>query len=70
MPRLITRKWSDDDIARLIILAEQGSSLMRAASALNRNTASVQKKARQLGKSFPGVRETRAELRAINVQGE
>jgi hypothetical protein len=67
MVRPITRKWTDEDIGRLIQLSEQGSSLIRAAGALNRNTASVQKMARQLGRRFPGVRETKAGLRAINI---
>jgi hypothetical protein len=67
MVRPITRKWTDEDIGRLIQLSEQGSSLVRAAGALNRNTASVQKMARQLGRRFPGVRETKAGLRAINI---
>lgn len=67
MARPITRKWTDEDIGRLIELSEQGSSLIRAAGALNRNTASVQKMARQLGRHFPGVRETKASLRAINI---
>lgn len=70
MVRPITRKWTEEDIGRLIALSEQGSSLMRAAGALNRNTASVQKMARQLGRRFPGVRETKAEMRALNVHGE
>lgn len=67
MARPITRKWTDEDISRLIALSERGSSLIRAAGALNRNTASVQKMARQLGRRFPGVRETKAGLRAINI---
>ncbi len=67
MVRPITRKWTEEDIGRLIQLSEQGSSLIRAAGALNRNTASVQKMARQLGRRFPGVRETKAGLRAINI---
>lgn len=70
MVRPITRKWTDEDISRLIELAERGSSLMRAAGALNRNTASVQKMARQLGRRFPGVRETKAGLRIINIDGK
>jgi hypothetical protein len=67
MGRPITRKWTEEDIDRLVALSEQGSSLIRAAGALNRNTASVQKMARQLGRHFPGVRETKAGLRAINL---
>lgn len=67
MVRPITRKWTEEDIDRLVALSEQGSSLVRAAGALNRNTASVQKMARQLGRHFPGIRETKAGLRAINL---
>ncbi|WP_398471821.1 hypothetical protein [Tardiphaga sp.] len=67
MGRPITRKWTEEDIDRLVALSEQGSSLIRAAGALNRNTASVQKMARQLGRHFPGIRETKAGLRAINL---
>lgn len=67
MARSITRKWTEKDLDRLIELSERGSSLVRAAAALNRNTASVQKMARQLGRRFPGIRETKAGLRAIHL---
>lgn len=64
MPRQpLSRKWSEEDIAKLIELAECGATLTRAASALSRPTASVQKRARALGLQFPGVRAVRAGLR-------
>ena len=46
---------------------ERGNTL-RAAAALNRGTASVQKKARQFGKSFPGVRATKAKIRELEIE--
>lgn len=64
MPRrLLTRPWTDEDIARLTQLTQSGATLVRAAGALNRNTSSVQKKARALGLEFPGARAARARLR-------
>ncbi|OYU91599.1 MAG: hypothetical protein CFE29_01565 [Bradyrhizobiaceae bacterium PARB1] len=64
MPRrLLSRKWTDDDVVRLAALHASGSTLLHAAAALNRASASVQKKARELGLSFPGVRSVRASLR-------
>jgi hypothetical protein len=65
--RLITKKWTEEDVARLSVLLEEGATLLRAASALNRGTSSVQKKARELGKSFAGVRLVRAGLRSTRA---
>ena len=65
--RPITKKWTEDDIARLSVLLDEGATLLRAASALNRGTSSVQKKARELGKSFAGVRKVRANLRSTGA---
>jgi hypothetical protein len=68
MPRRpLTKKWTDEDIAKLIQLADAGATLARAAAALNRNSSSVQKKARALGKHLPGVRQVRADLRAVGA---
>jgi hypothetical protein len=68
MPRRpLTKKWTEDDVAKLLQLIEGGSTLFHAAAALNRATVSVQKKARQLGKAFPGVREVRAGLRSAGA---
>lgn len=64
MPRRpLTRQWTEDDVAKLAKLLESGATLTRASAALNRNSSSVQKKARELGLKFPGVREVRAGLR-------
>jgi hypothetical protein len=60
------RSWTNDDIVRLIELAENGSSAMRAAAALNRRATVVTKKARELGKPLEGVRLLKAELRATD----
>lgn len=59
----LTKKWTDEEIVRLNELADSGATLMRAAAALNRATGTVQKKARELGKKFPGMREVREGLR-------
>jgi len=64
MKRSITRVWTKDDEKRLVELCDEGASLMRASAALGRNSSSVQKKARMLGKQFDGVRRVRAALRA------
>lgn len=65
MPRRpITQKRTDAEIAQLLELIESGSSALHAAAALKRKTASVQKKARGLGKALPGVRKVKADLRA------
>jgi hypothetical protein len=64
MPRrLLTRPWTDEDVAKLIQLTQSGATLLRAAGALNRNSNAVQKKARALGLEFPGMRAVRAGLR-------
>lgn len=63
----ITRRWTEEDIAHLLQLIEEGATLMRAAAALNRGTASVQKKARSLGKQFDGVRQVRANLKSVGA---
>jgi hypothetical protein len=60
------RSWTDEDVAKLLALAESGSSAMRAAAALNRRAAVVTKKARELGKPLKGVRLLKAQLRATD----
>jgi hypothetical protein len=61
----ITKFWTEVDVAKLIALADAGASLLRASSALNRPSSSVTKKARELGKSFPGVRAMKARIRDL-----
>jgi hypothetical protein len=63
--RSITKFWTDVDIAKLVALADAGASLLRASSAFNRPSSSVTKKARKLGKSFPGVRAMKARIRDL-----
>lgn len=62
--RQIVRKWTEEDITKLKQLMDEGATLLRAAAALNRGSGSVQKKARELGKTFASVRQVRADLRA------
>lgn len=69
MTRLpLVRKWTDEDIARLIALAKQGATAFRASAALNRARGSVVKKARELGLELPGVREAKAKAREMMEQ--
>jgi hypothetical protein len=56
--------WSDGDIERLKALIASGVGPHRAAVVLKRTTASVQNKARQVGRSFPSMLDERKKLRA------
>lgn len=58
------KPWKPEDIDRLIALADSGATLLRACAALGRPARGVAKKARELGKPLPGVREVKASLRA------
>lgn len=59
----ITRPWTEADVERLKQLSEQGATLLRASAALRRNGSAVQKRARDLGLLFKGLRAVRAEMR-------
>jgi hypothetical protein len=59
-----SRIWTPEEISRLQQLADSGATLLRAAAALGRQGSVVQRKARECGKEFPGVRKVRAGLRA------
>jgi hypothetical protein len=61
--KVLIRKWTNEDIAKLTELSRAGATLARAAAALNRHSGLVQRKARELGLSFPGVRAVREGLR-------
>jgi hypothetical protein len=54
--------WTEADDRRLQTLAEQGSSLNRAAAALNRTTISVRSRAGKLGCKFPSLRIARKKV--------
>lgn len=58
-----SKSWKPEDVARLIELADSGATLLRACAALGRPATSVARKAREVGKSFPGVRKVRAALK-------
>lgn len=60
----ITRAWSDSDLERLRELHLAGATLLRASAALKRPSASVKKRARELGLHFAGVRDVRREIHA------
>jgi PII-like signaling protein len=59
----LTKLWTTEDVALLLRLEASGATLLRAFAALGRHSSAVTKKANQLGKSFPGVRKVRADLR-------
>lgn len=66
--RMTSRSWTDDDIARLRKLSDQGASVTRAAAALNRKTAAVAKVARLHGIRLAGTRELKAAIRALESE--
>ena len=57
-------RWDDTQIEQLKELIERKVSLARAAVIMKRPQSSVQIQARRLGKPFPGVRATKALLKA------
>jgi len=59
---------TDEDIARLIALAKQGATALKASAPLNRARGSVVKKTRELGLELPGVREAKAKAREMMEQ--
>jgi hypothetical protein len=63
LPKEIMRRsnqpWTDADDDRLRTLVRQGSSVIRAAAALHRTTASVRFRARAIGCPFPALRVAR-----------
>jgi hypothetical protein len=60
----ISRAWLDEDNEKLRSLYMAGASLLRAAAALKRPSASIKKRAKLLGLHFPGTREVKRGLRA------
>jgi hypothetical protein len=59
----LNQPWTSEDVAKLMVLASAGATLLRASAALRRPSSSVTGKAKELGQSFPGVRGVRALLR-------
>jgi hypothetical protein len=60
----ISRAWLDEDNEKLRSLYMARVSLLRAAAALKRPSASIKKRAKLLGLHFPGTREVKRGLRA------
>lgn len=63
-------RWDDAQFEILKDLIARQISLARAAVILKRPQSSVQIQARRLGTPFPGVRETRARLKARIEEAE
>jgi hypothetical protein len=68
MVRSSKRSWTPEQIALLLALVQKGVSPARASVVLKRRQVAVQNKARQLGNSFPDVRNVRAARRAREVE--
>jgi hypothetical protein len=60
MVRVSRRSWTPAQIELLLALVQKGVSPARASVILKRRQVAVQTKARQLGKSFPDIRDVRA----------
>jgi len=63
--RPIRSPWTPELDERLKVLAAQNATAVRASAALNKPINSVRIRARKLGLSFPGIRETKAKIRAL-----
>lgn len=63
-------RWDDAQLEILRDLIARKISLARAAVILKRPQSSVQIQARRLGTPFPGVRETKALLKAKIEEAE
>lgn len=63
-------RWDNEQIEILKGLIERKISLARAAVILKRPQTSVQIQARRLGSPFPGIRATKALLKAKTEEAE
>jgi tRNA uridine 5-carbamoylmethylation protein Kti12 len=63
-------RWDEAQLVILKDLIARKISLARAAVILKRPQSSVQIQARRLGTPFPGVRETKARLKAQIEEAE
>lgn len=63
MPGKITKRWTDECIARLRSL--EGATAVRASAALGRPLSSVTKMARLHGVKLVGIRESKAKNRRL-----
>jgi hypothetical protein len=58
--KLLSRPWSEAEIARLRELVQKGATVLRCSAALARPAASIRRTARQLGLAMAGIRELNA----------
>ena len=59
------KRWSAEDIQRLIEAIESGMSPFRAAAKLGRTVKAIQIKAREVGKPFQHILEKKREQKAL-----
>jgi len=59
------RVWTDDEVAKLSSMIEQGASARRVAVALKRPLDSVKNRARDLGKPFPKEADIKKRIKQI-----
>ena len=57
-----SRPWIEEDIKKLLAAVDAGATKFRAAGMLRRTAATVQNKARMLGKPFKTVLEAKREM--------
>ena len=69
MVRTIKTNWSQEEEARLKGMVQSGASIARISAALNRPMAGIRVKARELGITLPTMRQVKAKLREIGVNG-
>jgi hypothetical protein len=65
--RITSRSWTEAEITRLRELSAKGSSVVRAAAALNRTTKAVMRIARIYSIRLAGQREMKAAIRALDA---
>lgn len=64
MARNSHKLWTDQDDEKLLVLADQNVSLIKAAAAVRRSHEAVKRRASELGLSFPSPAQERNRLRA------
>lgn len=65
MTRTTSQTWTENDIARLAELSQDGATVVRAAAALNRKTGAVKIIARRHGLPLVGIRQAKAAARRL-----
>lgn len=65
MTRMTSKSWTEDDIARLAQLSNDGATVIRAAAALNRKMSSVKIFARRHGLPLIEIRQAKRNARNV-----